>query len=113
MRFLFKLFVLGFLGLAFLPAVAPSEYRLNAQSDDTAEAPSAFAVAALVGQAVADVRGICERQPQVCETGRDVIEYTGSKAREGLVIAYAMFRHGHPSMRDAADQAPEASADAG
>ncbi|MFZ2102177.1 MAG: DUF5330 domain-containing protein [Oricola sp.] len=100
MRFLFKIFALGFIGFAVLPAFAPEEFRAASSGNvgDSA-APTALELASFVGQATADVRGICDRQPGVCETGQDLIAYTGTRAREGLVIAYAMFRHGHPSMR--------------
>ena len=98
MRFLFKMFVFGFIGLAVLPAFAPEEYRRDSDAQDNG-APSALDLASVVGQAAYDMRGICNRQPGVCETGEELIAFTGTKAREGLGIAYAMFRHGHPSMK--------------
>ena len=102
MRFLLKMFVLGFIGLAILPAFAPSEYRdasANVQGDEI-PTPSPYDIASLVGRAAADMRGLCDRQPEVCSTGGDLVSYAGSRAREGLDIAYAMFRHGHPSMKE-------------
>jgi hypothetical protein len=101
MRFLVKLFVLGFIGLAVLPAFAPEEYRASAsvEKPDAREAPSPFEVTTFVWQAMSDIRDICERQASMCETGRDVIAYAGSRAREGFVIAYAMLRGGHPTIR--------------
>ena len=108
MRFLLKLFILGFIGLTVLPAFAPEEYQQAAAGTaDGPQAPSAFELTSVVGRAAADVRGICDRQPGVCETGKDLISYAGTRAREGLVIAYAMFRHGHPSM---AGEMPENAA---
>ncbi len=99
MRFLLKLFILGFIGLAVLPAFAPEEYRqAAAETADGQQAPSALELTSLVGRAAADFRGICDRQPGVCESGMELMSYAGGRAREGLVIAYAMFRHGHPSM---------------
>jgi phage host-nuclease inhibitor protein Gam len=112
MRFLFRIFVFGFIALAVLPAFAPEEYRVEAETSDETGAPSAFAVAALVGQAAADIRSVCDRQPEMCETGGEILSYAGSKAREGLVIAYAMFRHGHPSMKESAEEQSEIVADA-
>jgi hypothetical protein len=102
MRFLLKMFVLGFIGLAILPAFAPSEYRDASASiqSDSAPTPSPYDIASLVGQAAADIRGLCDRQPEVCRTGGDLVSYASSRAREGLDIAYAMFRHGHPSMKE-------------
>lgn len=101
MRFLFRMFILGFIGLAVLPAFVPAAYRDAAadRSPDAAPAPSPFKVAAVVGEAVSDIRGICDRRPDVCETGGELFSYAGSRAREGLVIAYSVFRHGHPSMK--------------
>lgn len=99
MRFLLKMFILGFVGLMLLPAFAPQEYRLAPTDSDMEGTPSAFEMAAMVGQVAADMRDICIRHPDICETGGDFLSYAGSKAREGIVVAYAMFRHGHPSMK--------------
>lgn len=105
MRFLMKMMVLGFLALMALPYFAPQEYRGAADDSETGPTPSAFELVAMVGEAAADVRNICVRQPDVCETGSEIISYAGSKAREGLVVAYAMFRNGHPSMQQEDDTA--------
>ena len=111
MRFLFKMFFLGFVGFALLPAFAPAEYKADAPETEPGrkETPSAFELASFVGQAVADVRGICERKPDMCDTGRELISYTTTRAREGIVIAYAIFRHGHPSMKDGHENAAQAA----
>lgn len=105
MRFLLKMFALGFIGLALLPAFAPEKYRTN---DNTAAAdaamPSMMDLTTLLGEAAADVRGMCDRQPDVCRKGQELLAYTGTRAREGLVIAYDMFRHGHPSMQQDKDE---------
>jgi len=106
MRFLLKLFVLGFIGLAILPAFAPEKYReTTTGTGDDPQAPSPFQLVAVVSQAAADLRNICTRQPGMCETGSELVTYAGSKAREGLEIAYAIFRHGHPAMQDEAEEA--------
>ncbi len=105
MRFLMKMMVLGFLGLMALPYFAPQEYRVASDNSETGPTPSAFELAAMVGEAAADVKNICVRQPDVCETGGEVLSYAGTKAREGLVVAYAIFRHGHPSMQQEDDAA--------
>jgi hypothetical protein len=39
--------------------------------------------------AVEDMVGICERQPQVCETGRAAFDTIASRAREGARLAHA------------------------
>jgi hypothetical protein len=38
--------------------------------------------------AIQDVRGMCERKPDVCETGRAAIHTIGVRAREGARFAY-------------------------
>lgn len=108
MRFIFKLIVLGFIGLAVFPAFAPEQYRQAAAgADDESQAPSPFQLVAVISQAVTDLGNICTRQPAMCETGSEFISYAGSQAREGLEIAYAMFRHGHPSMQDETEDSAE------
>lgn len=112
MRFLIKLIVIGFVALAVLPAFAPEKYREGADTGKgEAQVPSPFQLMALVSQAASDLGNICTRQPAMCETGSEVIGYAGSKARQGLEIAYAMFRHGHPLMqRSSEDPADPATA---
>lgn len=48
--------------------------------------------------AIGDVSGICERKPDVCETGRAAIETIGVRAREASRIAYELLdeRFGEP-----------------
>lgn len=38
--------------------------------------------------AIQDVTGMCERKPEVCETGRAALHTIGVRAREGARIAY-------------------------
>jgi len=38
--------------------------------------------------AVEDITGICERKPDVCETGRAALHTIGARAREGARMAY-------------------------
>lgn len=40
--------------------------------------------------AVEDMRGICERQPDVCATGRAAMQTIGARAKESARIAYEM-----------------------
>lgn len=39
--------------------------------------------------AVGDIAGMCERKPDVCETGRSALQTIGLKARETARMAYA------------------------
>lgn len=39
--------------------------------------------------AVDDIAGMCERKPDVCETGRSAVQTIGLKARETARMAYA------------------------
>lgn len=41
-------------------------------------------------RAVSDIAGLCERQPDVCETGRQAAHTIGVRARESARIAYDM-----------------------
>ena len=41
-------------------------------------------------EAFADVVGLCERKPDVCETGKAAFHTIGVRAREGARIAYQM-----------------------
>lgn len=100
MRFVFKLIFLGFVGLALVPAIAPVSYRADAGTNEDRAAPNMFELASVVGATISDIRGLCDRRPDVCETGGEMISYAASQAREGLVIAYSVFRHGHPSMQE-------------
>ncbi len=39
-------------------------------------------------EAVGDIAGMCERKPDVCETGRSAFHTIGVRAREGAKLAY-------------------------
>ena len=39
-------------------------------------------------EAVSDIAGICERKPDVCETGKAAMQTIGFRARESARIAY-------------------------
>jgi hypothetical protein len=41
-------------------------------------------------EAVGDIAGICERKPEVCETGRSAMQTIGARAKETARIATAM-----------------------
>lgn len=52
--------------------------------------PSVGAVQALMAarEAVGDISGMCERKPEVCETGKVAMHTVGIRAREAARIAY-------------------------
>lgn len=54
-------------------------------------------------EAVGDIAGICERKPDVCETGKAAMQTIGVRARESARIAYEVLdqQFGQP---DAATQ---------
>ena len=76
--------------LLFLP-IAPEE------GTDTVS-PLAALVAAR--DAIGDVGGMCEREPQVCETGRAALQTIGVRARESARMAYQMLE-AEPATNDA------------
>lgn len=41
-----------------------------------------------LGTAIADIRAICERHPDVCETGGETLTALGLQARDGAELAY-------------------------
>jgi hypothetical protein len=41
-------------------------------------------------EAVGDIAGICERKPEVCETGKSAMQTIGARAKETARIATAM-----------------------
>ena len=49
-------------------------------------------------EAIGDVSGICERKPEVCETGKAAIHTIGYRAREASRVAYEILdeRFGEP-----------------
>jgi hypothetical protein len=60
---------------------------LNTGSDG---APSVGAVQAFMAarEAIGDISAICERKPDVCETGKSAMHTVGIRAREAARIAY-------------------------
>lgn len=62
---------------------------LGAGSEDS-ETRQVGAVEAIIaaGAAVSDIAGMCERKPDVCETGKAAIATVGVRAREASRIAY-------------------------
>lgn len=72
--------------------------------ENGARTVGAIEALAAAREAVGDLAGICERKPEVCETGRSAVEVIGVRAREGSRIAYELLddRFGEPQGPDAA-----------
>lgn len=53
-------------------------------------APKVGAIEAIIaaGEAMTDIAGMCERKPDVCETGKSALSTIGVRAREASRIAY-------------------------
>lgn len=60
-------------------------------------APAAVAIAALqsVRGAIADVAGLCERQPDVCSNGMAALQAVAAKARVGAALFEAAVEGGN------------------
>lgn len=58
--------------------------------DKGGDQPNVGAIQAFLAarEAVGDVSGICERKPEVCETGKSVMHTVGIRAREAARIAF-------------------------
>jgi hypothetical protein len=67
--------------------VLPLDPATEGGRADTVSPVQAFFAAR---EAVDDVAGICERKPDVCETGKAAMHTIGVRAREGARIAYQM-----------------------
>lgn len=67
----------------------------DGSGEDTVSPVQAFFAARA---AVEDIRGICERQPDVCETGKAAMHTIGVRAKESARIAYEMLddKTAHP-----------------
>lgn len=64
-------------------------------------------------EAVGDIAGICERKPEVCETGKAAMQTIGVRARESARIAYELLdeQFGKPdtaTQTGSVEPAPEA-----
>lgn len=60
-------------------------------SDSQAPRVSAFEAIAAAQGAVADLAGMCERQPDVCTSGGAALAAFGAKARYGATLLYNSF----------------------
>lgn len=72
-----------------------------------AESPGADALDALIATraAIADLSGMCERQPDVCNNGGAALASFGSKARSGASFLYDSFHGGSKSTAAASNDA--------
>ena len=80
MGFLLRLGVWGVALLMLLPIETG-----EATKGETVDAGEALG---FVGGVIADTRGMCDRRPDLCETGAALLETLGVRAREGAKIAY-------------------------
>ncbi len=80
MGFLLRLGIWGIVVLMLLP--------IEAQDGANGETVGAGEALGFVGGVIADTRGICDRRPELCETGAALVETLGVRAREGAKIAY-------------------------
>jgi len=65
-------------------------------------------------EAVGDVAGICERKPDVCETGKSALQTIGVRAREGARLAYELLdgQFGEPDSSISTGSIPQKTGDA-
>lgn len=93
MRFLFKLMFLGFVGLLILPSIYPDAtgedetYQVGERVGAMQLAVSAATFTAGVAQ---DVKGLCERDSQVCAHGSVLVDMAVERARHGARIAMSL-----------------------
>jgi hypothetical protein len=72
--------------LSLVLLVIPFDVSDSGEQVETVSPVQAFLAAR---DAVGDIAGMCERQPEVCEVGRSALHTIGLKARETARIAYA------------------------
>ena len=68
--------------------------------EKTGESVSPFQAFFAAREAFVDVAAICERKPDVCETGRAALHTIGARAREGARIAMEMLDEDQPRALD-------------
>lgn len=81
--------------IAFIP-VNPADLGENQRAVSAGETIGAMQMA------ISDMRGFCERNPQSCDTGRELFSQFGAKARNGARIV-----HDFLDKRLASDEARE------
>lgn len=62
----------------------------DSNSDRSIDVASPVQAIATVQDVVADMRMMCERKPDVCVRGRELMQTVGERAREGARVAYKM-----------------------
>jgi hypothetical protein len=100
MSFLIRMAFWFSLVLLFLP-IWPSSEGTDSQPVGAINALSA------AQQAVGDLAGICERQPEVCKTGMEAAHTIGVRARESARIAYELLDDKLDEEQPAAQTPPE------
>lgn len=90
MRFLIRCVFWLFLALLFIPL------GLGGSSSGTESVGPLQALVA-AREAVRDLTGICDRQPEVCATARAALETVTARAREGVRLAQELIaEESHP-----------------
>ncbi|PWJ85343.1 hypothetical protein C7441_103199 [Pseudaminobacter salicylatoxidans] len=97
---------MGFLlRMAFWFSLVLLALPFNFGGEDS-DQPSVGAVQAFmaVREAIGDLSNICERKPDVCETGKSALHTVGVRAREAARIAYELLDSQLGESRPAPDQ---------
>ena len=103
MRLLIKL---GF-WLAVVLMIIPLGSEPGSGDANAVKPADAYAAAR---ETISDLSRFCERQPDVCKTGKAAFETAGVRAKDGAKIAYEFLdkRFGTPSQEKAAPVVPPA-----
>lgn len=110
MRFIFKLMFWGFVALMIVPSFAPNAQTKGAevtlisdnQSTNGASIDASDAIQLAAGIAN-DVRGICARDPQLCNIGEQVLLGALERARQGAIVVATMIED-HRAKKSSVEQ---------
>lgn len=97
---IFKLAVIGFVGLLALPSLAPGDVRLDTQpvssiSSNGQPYEDGFSAVAMFTGIAQDLTGLCMRQPTICIEGARLADATMVRAEHGFRVAHAMVMKHH------------------
>ncbi len=73
--------------LLVLPLFGDEQTPLSTTAGETTSPLAFYEAVAAMSVAIEDVRAICERHPDVCETGGEALQALGLQARDGARIA--------------------------
>lgn len=85
--------------LLFLPIWPDSQ-----QTDD--QPVGAISALSAAQEAVGDLAGICERKPEVCETGKKAVHTITVRAKESARVALKLLNEGETATSDDGPAAP-------